>query len=101
MGRCVGRCVRVWVGECVRGYGWLTCFPVLFSGPMVLSPLNHGALRTNWVHIYTAIRYCWTVVVHGGWADRLLGVSMGSWVRGWFGALVGMWFIECFRDCGW
>ena len=45
--------------------------------------------------------------------DRLVGVSMGSWVGGWLGASVGMWliafvtvggdpgvvfFIECFRD---
>ena len=36
-----------WMGEWVRDYGWLTCFAVLFSGPMLLSLLDHGALRTN------------------------------------------------------
>ena len=30
--------------------------------------------------------------------DLLVGVSMGSWVGGRLGALVGMRFIECFRD---
>ena len=39
--------VGEWVGEWVRGFGWLTCFAVLFSGPMLLSLLDHGALRTN------------------------------------------------------
>ena len=53
VGWCVGRLFGRWVGErgrlvgqytwmveCVRGSGCLTCFVLLFSGPMVVSPLS-------------------------------------------------------------
>ena len=71
VGRCVGRWLRRrvcgWASAFVRGYGWLTYFAVSFSGPMVLSPLDHGALRsTNWVHIYCCTLLLYTAVVHGG-----------------------------------
>ena len=66
----------------------------------VLSPLDHEALRTNRIHIYCGT-YCFTAVVHGGWVDRLVGMSMGSWVGGSVCVWDGRWLTVCFRGCGW
>ena len=64
----VGKLVRRWVvgsvggwtSERVCGFRCLTCFALLFAGSMVLSPLDDGALRTNWIHICccTLLLYC-------------------------------------------
>ena len=85
----------VWVGERVRGYVWFTRFAVLLSGPMVLSPLDDGALRSNWIHVYcctlllyqrTAVALCW------------VGGSLGGCVHGfvlWVGRCVGSFVVDC------
>ena len=95
-----GRCV--WVGERVRGYGWLTCFAVLFSGPMVLSPLDDGALRTNWIHIYCCCTSFAVLLQHMGgwiawWVSLLCYVLQGcGWVDRFVGVCTGLWVIFCF-----
>ena len=56
--------------ECVGGYGCLTCFVPLFSGPTVVSPLSLDLY-------YCCIRhFCCTAVIHGGWVDRFVGVTV-------------------------
>ena len=63
--------------ECVRGYGCLTCFVLLFSGPMVVSPLflDDGVLRYNWTPLQLLYVICCTAVVHGGLVDQFVGVT--------------------------
>ena len=72
--------MRAWVDE--QLYSWLWVFDVfrtfdfLDPWPMVLSPLDDGALRTNWMHIHLLLYViCCTSVIHGGWVDRLMGVT--------------------------
>ena len=46
----------------------------------------------------TAVRYSCAAVVHDGCADRLVGVSMGSWVCGLCGCVggcVGWYVVDC------
>ena len=95
--------------ECVRRYGCLTCFVLLFSGPMVVSPLSRRwsaafeldtsttdvrrllyCCNTWWVGgslrgRHCCSTYCCTAV--SGWVDRFVavasccGVSTGSCSR--------------------
>ena len=79
--------------ECARGYGCLTCFVLLFSGPMVVSllSLHDGAMSVRAGHTCTAVRlyntwwvggslrgrhccttYCFTAV--SGRVDRIVAV---------------------------
>ena len=90
--------------ECARGYGCLTCSALLFSGPMVVSPLSldDGALcgyeldthlyyccksfavllhNTWWVggslrghHCCNTYRCCTALVQGCGWVDRFVSV---------------------------
>ena len=61
-----------------KTYTWYLV--ILFSGPMVPSSLDHGALRSRIGYTSTAVRYCCTAVAHGGWVVRLVGVSQCLWV---------------------
>ena len=86
----------VWVGERVRGYVWFTRFAVLLSGPMVLSPLDDGALRSNWIHVYccTLLLYQRTAVAHG-WVGGSLGGCVHGFVGGWVSRSVGSYVVDC------
>ena len=65
--RWCGRWVGGWMAEGVRGYGCLTCFVLLFSGPMV-PPISRPLLPLDDI--------CGTAVIHGGWVDRYVGVTV-------------------------
>ena len=107
MGGWVDGWVDGWLLECVRGYGCLTCFAFLFSGPMVLSPLSRRwsaayELDTHLLLLLYVI--CCTAVTHG-WVDRLVGVTAVLrtavlWYRvvgGWIGLFVA---VVCLRVRG-
>ena len=76
MRRWVVGSVGGWMTECVRGYGCSTCFVLLFSGPMVVSPrsLDDGVLRSNWAPLQLPYVICCTDVIRG-WVDRFAGVT--------------------------
>ena len=79
-----------------------TCFAVLLSGPMVLSPpllltRQWSAAFELWIHICTLLLYQGTAVAHGEWVFRLVGVSTCSWVGAFVVASVRAWLIVCFR----
>ena len=67
--------------ECIRGYGCLTCFALLSSGRMVLSPLSldDGALcvRAGYISMYC---YCKSFAV-------LLYNTLGGWIASWVSLL--------------
>ena len=107
----VGKLVRRWVvgsvggwtSERVCGFRCLTCFALLFAGSMVLSPLDDGALRTNWIHIYCCCTSFAVLLQHmvGGWiawwVSLLCYVLQGcGWVDRFVGVCTGLWVIFCF-----
>ena len=86
----VGGSVGVWVGGRAGSWLWVVdVFAALFSGPMVLSPLDDGALSTNWIHIYCCTQLldcCSTWWVSG---------SLGGRVVGFVGGCVGWFVVNC------
>lgn len=92
-----------WVGEWVRGYGWLACFAVLFSAAYTnycRNASNTTAVVLLYVllHIHCCTCHCSTTGVKGGCVDRL--------VHGWVGVgarvneSVGWYVGGLFRACG-
>ena len=89
----VGGSVRGW-SECVRCSGCLTCFVLLFSGPIMVSPLSSRPLQlllighllycccnTWWVGGSLRGRHCCTTfccTAVSGWVDRFVAVFVCS-----------------------
>ena len=115
----VGRCVGGWLGRCVyvgglvRSWLWVVDVFCSFLDPWCFRHSTPARCVVRTGYTSTAVRYCCTVVVHGGLVDRLVGVSMGWWVGGWLVTSIGMWLIafvavggdpvvvsliECFRE---
>ena len=74
------------VSECVRGYGWLTYFAVLFAAPMVLFTTQPRSavykLGTHILLYVTAIVLQYVVGV-GGYLASCVDEFVGGWVVGY------------------
>ena len=85
------------VGKRVRGYVWFTCFGVLLSRPMVLSP----PLTRRWsaafeldshllLYVIAVPRYCCST-----WVGGSLGRCVYVFVSGCVGGCVGSYVVDC------
>ena len=60
--------------ECVCGFGCLTCFALLFSEPMVVSPLSldDGALCVRTGYTSAAVSNLFAVLLYNAWVGGSL-----------------------------